>query len=1250
MAERRKPVVRWQCDWGGDGTFSHPAADIGGDLIEADVICGADLTPMSATPAIDTSHGSILLNNPAGKYSFGSPLIENRALTLPLRIRRLSDGRVSWQGRFTVDVGYTQRSEVARLKLVGRVGHLQRQPLKVNLAGQSIGGDVALAARQRLNAVMTQLLSGEEFARGRSDTGYVAVSLAGNNPWIGPVWYRGWWLEFLELLGKFCGGWFIETKDGTLRLVTSAAAVTAAPAASFGSAYEPTALPPGGPVLGLVYNTADYVAFRNILGDSELVASETHSGVAGRGIEVAYEHHPSARERVVVFDLVRPIATDAPALVSGTVFTGDAMRATVTPDASGDITVSFRGRRGTAVAGYRREDAPADNRPWRESVRDYGRRDLNVPSWQTPIVDADHLLFQRKHLRRLYRPPLLVQAEWSEHQTTQAKSDALRDHAVPGSVVDIGNDRTLIFNMRISDRQNGDSRRKIYGIRLNDMPADPAVPAFTLPGDSEVLRIPTETGNTPIDDIVEQPPGEDACIIDPNNMNRRQIEWRSESEGEYLVPFAQPAGNTAEAWLSAASVDTLPGIRQVQQLTADAGFTPGINVRYDGYTGYSFNGVDLQLHVRDNDTWALWAPDGIVLSDASIAALRNPSVPGLSLLDARGVPLASTQITSAGNFPNAVVFGSWDHETPAADVRFIGTVTRVSGTTRFTWARSGTFITGRGIPARTTFMWESNILTIADMSALANSNDIEIRGQRVPHGARLGFDNMGDLGNRVFFASPAPVNLDCDDFNLVDPGGNPVARTTLQAWWSASTDPDGARIRKYTRTAGQDITLYVHGRRVTEYQVTLVGSQAFRRLPWPAAGYATVRIPSTVSAAVVTVYDADGASVSVPLTVATLVQRQVTFSAERQRIGIPAVADGFPTWPATNVSAIGTVGSSLQIEYLDGANWVAPSTFHADNADSTTPNSDLEGLTVVYHRDIPTRVAQIRGRDGGGPWTTIPLRSQRLAYSAATMTKGYDRADPPFPMRTVRQPSLIPGVDTYNYAWLDTGIAIPNAPTDEDMLVFQVDLATQRDIDLWVPMRNLTLLDRVDTGEQPELWPNKNHLVIGSVAADPITSAGAALLLTAPATLGSVTSSVVGTVSVKLAEGTTVTVVGASGTNVAAITASANALGGTVVGTSGAATATTTLVFQSQAALTSAASTFASAGLSTATQGQDASNADVILLTEAQAQFDATDYALRFARGGRRRLLAGRLTNGNLAVMATVPSNDELDAMRIWHT
>ena len=85
--------------------------------------------------------------------------------------------------------------------------------------------------------------------------------------------------------------------------------------------------------------------------------------------------------------------------------------------------------------------------------------------------------------------------------------------------------------------------------------------------------------------------------------------------------------------------------------------------------------------------------------------------------------------------------------------------------TRLRLARGSATISGVGIPAGTKILLESDTLTLADMSALAE-HTVVVRGVALVVGTLLGDDTSGDF-TRVFFGGTVPAGLSCDSFDLV---------------------------------------------------------------------------------------------------------------------------------------------------------------------------------------------------------------------------------------------------------------------------------------------------------------------------------------------------------------------------------------------------------------------------------------------------------------------------------------------------
>ena len=345
--------------------------------------------------------------------------------------------------------------------------------------------------------------------------------------------------------------------------------------------------------------------------------------------------------------------------------------------------------------------------------------------------------------------------------------------------------------------------------------------------------------------------------------------------------------------------------------------------------------------------------------------------------------------------------------------------------------------------------------------------------------------------------------------------------------------------------------------------------------------------------------------------------------------GRPRASSGFPSFSSRNVYVSisnPSDGTEYELDIQRSGIWTTQSTVTAaDGFASWSISNPSEDIDRVRARRTNT----------DDLYSETFVRTLRSSFSAGSMDQCYSASDPPFPPRTTRRIPISPGVVSYDYHWLDTGCTIPTNPSIDDIVVVQVDLATQRDIDVWLPMSALRSLPAVGASTQPSLFP-QNHLIVGAIAADPITSAGATLIIAAPASFGSVA---VGGVSSVVIQGSTGPQIIVQGTSPLAQAAFGS---GSALAYYGGASTTITAVVPTQAAAVAASTAASAAGL---VVGDDA---DINFLTTAQANFQARDYSDRVARGGWRRLLAGRLSNGNLGLMATVPTNDELDALRVY--
>ena len=725
MATRHKPAVRWRI-----GDFAIPTSRV----LSARVRCGMRLDPYTPQPLLDASAGMLRLDNRDGAYNFIGGTIPTRLLTRPLPARRLEDGAVSWAGTALLDTAALAAGpETATWRLAGR-------------SSTTLAGDVTIASARQAGQ-LTDIVAAA-LADSRAPAGIVDFAAAQRT--VGPLLYTGTWISLLDICAHLLGGWIIERSDGVQAFVALDTARAAAPAAVLGdTAYERTDRHQGGALPAAVANEAIYQARIADFGAPGDIARQSHQVNAGEAITVEHQI-PLSAESLAVSWGAPPVQWDDPAATSERlVLTDRAARITITPSRTGTLNVWFRGNIARLTDTWRIEDRGLTEPSYVASHAAYGLRRLPIPAWQANRVPEAELTAQRRYLRQLYVPQRLVLAEYS-HQTSRARNTVLRDTAVPSRVVQLGAERILVGAVTISDHPTGHTTRLVAGIALDDIPAVDAVPSARRTGDSTMPVPVTTTGQRAVTDVLQQPPG----TGDPTR-----------GEGGCTMPGAV----VVLMWPDAAGAASTYRIARVADRFR-VGQVPG-----DGEAYFQTGGALVFSLTEEQAVCSSVDPAG-----GSIAIARNgvqSDTIEIAERRSRGRCFHAGS-RSQGLLRTSTVFAVNDEVTLTTSA---GGGTRLSLSTQPIVADPTAAPVRPGpIPAGAEIMIESSTLSVADMSALADTT-ATIRDVTIPFGRLLGSDALGDLGRRVFFAGPVPAGIACADFDLVDPPEPPDPPTAAIA-------------------------------------------------------------------------------------------------------------------------------------------------------------------------------------------------------------------------------------------------------------------------------------------------------------------------------------------------------------------------------------------------------------------------------------------------------------------------------------
>ena len=480
----------WKVDWNGDGRYDHPASDITPILESWGVRFGASTRGNSEKILPALTSGELLLDNTRRGYdpdSTAQIVDENKLRSRnPTRLvapQPNAPDRILWEGfSSAASKANLSRRDQIRYLLTSKFDNPLKNAGEMNLRGPTTIEEV-LTEFQRLTA---------------EQSGGVGVDVEHVNEAIrcGPVYFNGPWLNFLELLGNYSGGWCMEDQLGTWRFrqwntshpIRARFPLSAGPLAFETGTAERS---------GYVRNSAVPVAYKWL---PELRATESGTGTEvdpDTIISFASVVVPSGQSRTVhlkftgsvdrwpvsweTFEVVNDPAPNNVIVLSNFVRQNNfyyTCTATARAYSGADrvFDIEARGR-----SDYRKQISyPAVSDRYFTNVFDsqtvYGRRDLDLPPWFPENYDGVFSNLQ-SFMLNLSQPPEIIAATYYDH-----RSD-LQRFGVPGNAVEITTEddfdgsttvrSTLIAETEILGGWKQIPKRLLFGVGLRNVPPPP---------------------------------------------------------------------------------------------------------------------------------------------------------------------------------------------------------------------------------------------------------------------------------------------------------------------------------------------------------------------------------------------------------------------------------------------------------------------------------------------------------------------------------------------------------------------------------------------------------------------------------------------------------------------------------------------------------------------------------------------------------------------------------------------------------
>ena len=488
MASRHSPIYRFEVDWAGDGTYSHPASDVTHLLLNGNVKYGARTNIDEFRVKTASADGRVTIDNTNHEYDPDSPRlrVDENALRSKQACRLTMDGVLVWSGLVSPD----RRSQPeGNQQLRWDLESIHETSLNARDAELTVGGAGTVA---RLAQIFTQR------------TG-IRLNVASQQP-TGPVLFTGSWLSFLDDFSRFAGGWVIEDHTGGFLFRRFSDTLQLPVVANLGLGYEPLDASSFTARAGHVRNYAKCRSYTWINVDATApLATRTIRTVGGGGrhiVELVFKN--TASRRATGWTRFDVLQGDAFATVESYDVADDQSSVAVTIDVQPftepvDITVS-----GYGTAQQRVEASDFELNITEFDTQDvYGRRPLEMPVWFPPSYDGVQT-FTRPWLRNLSQPPDHLTAKYRGLQTTASQSNILANiragdavdfvQVVDGRPVTIG---CVVLMVEIMWGINTPSTHVFHSVRRRAVPPAPLGVRVSPIGDQSaqlLIDVPSPAG------------------------------------------------------------------------------------------------------------------------------------------------------------------------------------------------------------------------------------------------------------------------------------------------------------------------------------------------------------------------------------------------------------------------------------------------------------------------------------------------------------------------------------------------------------------------------------------------------------------------------------------------------------------------------------------------------------------------------------------------------------------------------------